>query len=85
MLDDEINVTECETAFPTLDPPWCRQHCKVDISVSKLGTNEQNLALLYVAAKERIEAYGEFFHVFTDASKKERPNCGSLLYISIGY
>jgi len=82
----KINATECETTFPTLEPPWRRKHCKVDISISKLGTKEQNPALLYVAAKKRIEAYGEFFPCIHRCIKnRERPNCGSLLYISVGY
>ena len=65
---DNINISECETVFPTLDPPWRRKKCKVHLSVSTAGSKEQNPTLLCALANERLQFYGRYLHVFTDAS-----------------
>ena len=59
--------------FPTLDPPWRRKKCKVDlsVSVSTAGSKEQNPTLLCALAMSSyiLQFYGRYLHVFTDASK----------------
>jgi len=50
-------------------PPWRRKECSVDISVSKAGNKKHSPETVISMARERIDAYKEDIHIYSDASK----------------
>ena len=71
----------------TLEPPWRRKHCKVNLSTSRVGTKEQNSTLLHALTKEQLDIYGRHLQVFTDASKTDNGKIAAayILYTWIGH
>ena len=85
-LLDKIHIEKAEIMSSTLEPPWRRKYCKVNLSTSIVGTKEQNSTLLYALTKEQLDIYGRHLEVFTDASKTDNGKIATAdMYTWIGH
>ena len=67
ILSENTNNWDCPRLPPS--PHWRRKECSVDISVSKAGNKKRSPETVISMARERIDAYKEDIHIYSDASK----------------
>jgi len=66
-----IEIMKHKSTIPISDPPWLRKKSRVNLSIFECGLKQENLSLMCAVAKEVINNYKNYFHVFTNASKVE--------------
>jgi ribonuclease HI len=66
-------------------PPWFLPNLQVDLTLCNVGKKDENTNFLLTLAKEKIDYYKDYFHIYTDGSKNESNTSCSFYVPSINF